>query len=200
MPPTIHGVRRPPTSEPWPRRGRSSCTRVVQPTSAPGSSGGQRELDHHHAVERRRRQHDDRAERGLHETQADDAARPAEPVRADCVMPVRTPARVSMHARSAQRERADQHADHDRGDAGRAVPERARRRRLAGTGPSARAARASRTPIAAACTGRPHSDQQRDDDRPAALPSRRTRPARRARRRAAPAASRCPSAGRRRPT
>ena len=26
MPPTIQGVRRPPTSEPWPQRGRRSCT------------------------------------------------------------------------------------------------------------------------------------------------------------------------------
>ncbi len=26
MPPMIHGVRRPPTSEPWPKRGRSNCT------------------------------------------------------------------------------------------------------------------------------------------------------------------------------
>ena len=40
IPPTIHGVRRPPMSEPWPRRGRRNCTAWCSATSTPGSSAG----------------------------------------------------------------------------------------------------------------------------------------------------------------
>jgi hypothetical protein len=68
----------------------------------------QRQFDHHHAVHRRRGEHDDRAERGLHQTETDDAE-PAE--RTQCGTPWSSPdakprtakARPACRARRASR-------------------------------------------------------------------------------------------------
>ncbi len=54
---------------------------VIDPDQRAGQHGRQRKLHHHHAIERRGRQHNDRADRHLHQSDAEDAEPAQMPVR-----------------------------------------------------------------------------------------------------------------------
>ena len=72
MPPMIHGVRLRPAVRSMPPARAQDLHGVMHRDEKARHKRGQADLDDHDAIERRRRQHDDGADSGLHQSDADD--------------------------------------------------------------------------------------------------------------------------------